>query len=129
MPALEVLKREELCGVCVVITRYFGGILLGAGGLVRAYAKGAKDAVDCAGVCMYVPFVVFTLNVSYSDSEKILRDLEKYNVRKSKIEYTDSVTLELSCQKENLDAFLNFAKDLTKGKATYEITGERFEGI
>lgn len=129
MPALEVLKREELSGVCVVITRYFGGTLLGAGGLVRAYAKGAKDAVLKAEVCEYVLFTVFNLNVSYSDSEKILRDLDKYKVRKSNIEYTDSVTLELSCRKESLDTFLDYANDLTKGKATHNIVGERFEGI
>ncbi|MBO4343459.1 MAG: YigZ family protein, partial [Clostridia bacterium] len=55
MPILEVLKREGLSGVCVVVTRYFGGILLGAGGLVRAYAKGAKLGVDAAGVVEFVP--------------------------------------------------------------------------
>lgn len=50
MPVLEVLRREELFNVCCVVTRYFGGILLGAGGLVRAYAKSAKQAVDAAGI-------------------------------------------------------------------------------
>ncbi len=128
MPVLEVLKREGLSGVCVVVTRYFGGILLGAGGLVRAYAKGAKDAVDAAGISEYVPFTLFTLNVGYSDSEKILRDLDKYNVRKSNVSYTDSVTIELSCEKEYLDKFLDYAKDITKGRAISNIIGERFEG-
>lgn len=49
MPVLQVLQREELYNVTCVVTRYFGGILLGAGGLVRAYAHGAKIAVDAAG--------------------------------------------------------------------------------
>ena len=52
MPTLQVLQREGLYNVCCVVTRYFGGILLGAGGLVRAYAKGAKIAVDAAGKSM-----------------------------------------------------------------------------
>lgn len=50
MPVLEVLRREELFNVCCVVTRYFGGILLGTGGLVRAYAKSAKQAVDAVGI-------------------------------------------------------------------------------
>lgn len=50
MPVLEVLRREQLYNVCCVVTRYFGGILLGAGGLVRAYAKSAKQALDAAGI-------------------------------------------------------------------------------
>lgn len=127
MPILEVLKREELTGVVCVVTRYFGGILLGAGGLVRAYAKGAKLALDEAGAALFVPFVTFTLRVSYGEFEKIQRDLAKYNVRHTTTDYTDSVTLHLSAEKESLGAFSTYVKDISAGKAICNITGERFE--
>ena len=80
MPILEVIKREGLVGVCVVVTRYFGGILLGAGGLVRAYAKGAKIGIDKAGISEFCQHVTFDFEVSYSDYEKVLRDLDKNGV-------------------------------------------------
>ena len=64
-PILEVLQREDLTDVCVVVTRYFGGILLGTGGLARAYTQGCKIAVAAAGVlCMY-PAVECTLSADY----------------------------------------------------------------
>ncbi|MBP5289274.1 MAG: YigZ family protein, partial [Clostridia bacterium] len=56
IPVMEVLKKESLTGVCVVVTRYFGGILLGAGGLARAYARGARDAIEAAGIASFCRF-------------------------------------------------------------------------
>ena len=128
MPVLEVLKREDLTGVACVVTRYFGGILLGAGGLVRAYAKSAKLGVERAGISIFVPFITFTLTVGYSDFEKIQRDLEKYYVRLTEKTYTECVTLSLSAEQDRLDQFITFTNDLTSGKALVQITGERFEG-
>ena len=54
-PMLNVFQREEVTNVCCVVTRYFGGVLLGAGGLTRAYTKGAKDALDAVGVSHHEP--------------------------------------------------------------------------
>ena len=64
LPILEVIKREELCGVVIVVTRYFGGILLGAGGLVRAYSKAAKIAIDAAGITTFCPFSMFYIKIN-----------------------------------------------------------------
>lgn len=80
MPILEVVKREGVCDVCIVVTRYFGGILLGAGGLVRAYAKGAKMALDAAGTATFVPYTAFTTQVDYAGYEKVMHELAKYGV-------------------------------------------------
>ena len=127
MPMLEVIKREGLTGVCIVVTRYFGGILLGAGGLVRAYAKGAKIAIDAAGICSFVPFTEFSLNCDYSDYEKIRRDLEAKSIKCDDTEFGADVTLKLACRNELYEGFRDYAVNLTNGRAIVKITGERFD--
>lgn len=123
MPILEVIKREGLAGVCVVVTRYFGGILLGAGGLVRAYAKGAKIGIDKAGIAEFVEHVTFDISVSYGDYDKVMKDLEKNKVLCRNTEFADVVRLSLSCEQQNLQAFENYIADLTNGKGKCVITG------
>ena len=70
MPVLQVLQREELYNVTCVVTRYFGGILLGAGGLCRAYTKAAKDALDAAGISKMQPWLRQQITVSYALFER-----------------------------------------------------------
>lgn len=123
MPILEVIKREGLVGVCVVVTRYFGGILLGAGGLVRAYAKGAKIGIDKAGIAEFVQHVTFDVAVSYGDYDKVMKDLEKNKVLCRNTEFSDVVKLSLSCEEQNLPEFENYIADLTNGKVKCEMTG------
>lgn len=127
MPMLEVIKREGLTGVCIVVTRYFGGILLGAGGLVRAYAKGAKIAIDSAEVCTFVPFTEFSLKCDYSDYEKIRRDLEVKHIKCDDTVFDIDVTMKLACRDELYDSFADYAVNLTNGRAILKITGERFD--
>lgn len=126
MPILEVIKREGLVGVCVVVTRYFGGILLGAGGLVRAYAKGAKIGIDKAGISEFCQHVTFDFEVSYSDYEKVLRDLDKNGVLCSGTDFGENVLFHLSCVEANYEKFVTYAADLTGGKRTPIITGTTF---
>ena len=127
MPVLEVIKREGLCGVAVVVTRYFGGILLGAGGLVRAYAKAAKMAIDAAGVCEFRPFREFRLSVDYTHYEKIRKELEPYGVKLDSCDFSDKVVFELAVDCEKYEAFENFVNDFTGASAFFEIKGERYD--
>ena len=78
MPTLQVLQREGLYNVCCVVTRYFGGILLGAGGLFRAYGHGAKIAVDAAGKSMKRVWDVIYLPVPYSWYERMKQEVSAY---------------------------------------------------
>lgn len=129
MPILEVIKREGIVGVCVVVTRYFGGILLGAGGLVRAYAKGAKIGIDKAGVAEFCRHVTFDFTVPYSDYEKVLRDLNKNSVLCHGTDFGENVTLRLSCSKEKYEGFSAYAAELTGGKCLPKITGSVFAPV
>ena len=126
MPILEVIKREGLVGVCIVVTRYFGGILLGAGGLVRAYAKGAKIGIDKAGVAEFVEHVTFDVSVSYAEYEKVVKDLEKNKIMLRDTTFAENVILSLSCEQHNLSRFENHIADLTNGKGKCVVTGNIF---
>lgn len=127
MPILEVLKREELCGVALVVTRYFGGILLGAGGLTRAYARAAKMAVDAAGVAEFRPFVTFRLTVGYPYYEKIAKELSTYGVKNDACDFGVDVTFSLAVSEESFDRFHAFVTELTNGAARFEKTGSRYD--
>jgi len=126
MPVLEVIKREGLVGVCIVVTRYFGGILLGAGGLVRAYAKAAKLGIDKAGTAEFTEHTVFNISVPYADYEKVLRDIPNYGVVCHGTDFSDSVRFSLSCENDRLDLFRSYVADLTSGKTSLEVTGTTF---
>ena len=126
MPVLEVIKREGLSGVCVVVTRYFGGILLGAGGLVRAYAKAAKLGLDQAGTAVFTEHITFDVTVSYAEYERITRDLPKYGCACRDTAFSENVRLSLSCENKDFDRARAFLSDATSGKAECVITGCAF---
>lgn len=126
MPVLEVIKREGLSGVCVVVTRYFGGILLGAGGLVRAYAKAAKLGLDKAGTAEFTEHTAFCVSVGYGDYEKIIKDLPKYSCVCSNTEFAADVCLSLSCEDRFFDEFEKYIADLSSGKIKCIKTGKVF---
>lgn len=126
MPILEVVKREGVCDVCIVVTRYFGGILLGAGGLVRAYAKSAKMALDAAGTATFVPYTAFTTQVDYAGYEKVMHELAKYGVVCDGTEFAAEVTLKLRAKEENFARFKSFLADYTSGRSICTVIGSAF---
>lgn len=70
MPVLDTIRKSGVRNVCVVVTRYFGGTLLGAGGLVRAYSHAASLALEAAGIITYEPYVEYELRCGYSEYQK-----------------------------------------------------------
>ncbi len=99
---LNVFQRENVENVVCIVTRYFGGILLGAGGLTRAYAKAAKDALDNAGKARMQPFSVLLLECPYPMFERIKLLIEGHEGRIESSDYGAPVTLTflLPVQKE-----------------------------
>ena len=79
IPVLNILKMSGVSDLCVVVTRYFGGILLGAGGLVRAYAASAKLAIETAGIVTMTDFAILRVRCSYSEYQKITAALPNIN--------------------------------------------------
>ncbi len=100
IPVLEVIKKNSITNCAVVVTRYFGGILLGAGGLARAYTKSAADAVEAAEIVTYKDVVKFTVACSFSDSEKVRYELSKTDVITEGTDYGDGVIYRLAAEDE-----------------------------
>jgi uncharacterized YigZ family protein len=120
MPVLEVLKREELFGVVCVVSRWFGGILLGAGGLVRAYAHCAKLAVDEAGVEILYPWRKLAFSVSYALYERILYDLPRMGVEIVHTSFAERIKMAVSVREDKADEFLWYLTEISAGSITAE---------
>ena len=106
MPVLDVIRKKGITDVAIVVTRYFGGILLGTGGLVRAYTQAASDAVAASGEARYESYTEFEINCDYSEYGKISFELEKYTKKMIGTDFEERVTIKyllLSEEKERLE--------------------------
>ena len=127
LPTLEAIRKSGVDDVCVVVTRYFGGILLGAGGLVRAYSKAASLAVEAAGVVTYENFTEFTVDTNYSDYQKILNELPKYGVIIDATDYSDNVSLKLAVKETVAKTLFARISEMTADRAKVNVTGTRLD--
>ena len=126
-PALEVLKRSGLVDVCVAVTRYFGGILLGAGGLVRAYSHSAVLAINEAEVVVYEPYCEYCLVCGYSEYQKYSNIL---GIEKAVIDSTDfgaEVTVRFAVKKTQAERILAKISESGFGRDVPQLCGERFD--
>lgn len=105
VPIMEVVEREGITDVIVVVTRYFGGILLGAGGLVRAYAHAAKLAIDAAQRKVMSPAVLVEMKMDYNQYGRINNVLSKYTAIIQDTEFTDLVTMRILFIERDVEAF------------------------
>ncbi len=118
MPVLEVLKREGLYNVLCVATRYFGGILLGAGGLVRAYTKTAKVAVDAAGISMKRVWQNVTIPCAYNLFETLRGEVLACGGMVQDVEYGAEVTIHAIVPKTESQNLLARIVDVSNGRAS-----------
>ena len=125
-PVLEVVLREGLVDVAVVVPRYFGGILLGAGGLVRAYAQGAKTAIDAARVLNMQPAALVELDMGYDFYGKATYILPQYEVQVTDSRFEEGVRLQLLCKTSRLTALTHQLRELSSGTVAPVILDERF---
>ena len=129
IPMLEVLKREGVTNVVCVVTRYFGGVLLGTGGLLRAYTKSAKDALDAAGICVVRRWVKAEIACSYAMLERLKTECTAVGGVVADIEYSADVCLKLLLPEDKADAFSQRTADVTAGASELKITGEEFKPV
>lgn len=115
MPVLEVLRRAKLENVLCVVTRYFGGILLGAGGLVRAYAKSAALAADAAGTSVKRVWQAIDIPCPYNLFERVRQEVGSYDGILTDVEYGAEVLLHAALPLAQTDAFLTRLTDLSAG--------------
>ena len=115
MPIMEVLKARQVTNCAVVVTRYFGGILLGAGGLVRAYTQGAAIALDACGVGTIHPTARYLLDVPYPLLGTVDYFLKGEPVIVEDRTFTDAVTLTLLVRTRDEEAFARRMIDATEG--------------
>ena len=127
MPVLEIIKKNNFTDAVIVVTRYFGGILLGAGGLVRAYSTAARMAVDAAEIVTYVSYTEFTLTCNYSEYQKIQNEFPKNGVMQDDIEFADNVVLKLAVKDEIYGDFSNKIMEMSAGKIKLLQTGNRYD--
>ena len=123
LPILGVLQKQQLSGAAVVVTRYFGGILLGAAGLLRAYTKAAADGVEAAGVITVKPYTKIDVTVSFSDAERVKYELSRMDLPEFQTEYLDTVTYRLLVPEERADEVISRLTKLTAAKAKITVTG------
>lgn len=126
LPVLDVLRKEGVTDVAVVVTRYFGGILLGTGGLVRAYSQGAKMALDAAGKSVVEKLLVFSLRVNYSDLQKVEPILENYTMLRLDTIYADDVRLSAAMREQEYPALAKAVTERTNGRAILGVEGEQY---
>ena len=125
-PMLNVFQREGVENVVCIVTRYFGGILLGAGGLTRAYAKAAKDALDKAGKARMQPFSVLLLECPYPMFERIKLLIEGHEGRIESSDYGAAVTLTFLLPVQKVADFSAALTELSGGQMSAEEVEQRF---
>lgn len=129
IPVLDVLQKNGLTDVCCVITRYFGGILLGGGGLVRAYSHSAALAVETAEILRMYSCTTLKLTVPYDLYGKITYILPDYEINIIDTIYSNDVTLILNVKSELEKSFTDKLTDITFGKIIIERTAETFDNF
>ena len=127
VPVLEVLQKRGLTDVCVVVTRYFGGILLGGGGLLRAYSHAASIACDAAHIMDMRLCHRLTIKTDYNLYGKINYILPNFDVITVNSDFADAVTLEILVMSEKLDALRKELTEVTNDSAEVTDLGELYE--
>ena len=129
-PMLNVFQRENITNVCCVVTRYFGGILLGAGGLARAYTKGAKDALTEAGVCRVSLWTLWDVPCTYPLFERVKLEVEACGGMVRDVEYGADVTIHAAFPAGGAEAFAPKLTELSAGSLEMIKVGEeRLPGL
>lgn len=127
MPTLDAIRKNGCTDVVITVIRYFGGTLLGTGGLVRAYSAAATGALKAGKIITYDIYTQYALELSYSDYQKIIPYLDISSFRRTQIDYSDFVIITGSIKKELAKKFEAGILEFTGGRVKLKNNGERFE--
>ena len=126
IPTLEVIKKEDLRDVVVVVTRYFGGIKLGAGGLVRAYTKGAKIGIEAGIVIEKVKYTEVKIKIEYTQLGKIQNEIMNLGFTVKDTIYSDDVEIIVYSKVEDVESLKDRIIDITSGTADVSLGDEYY---
>ena len=127
LPVLDVIRKNHCTDTVIVVTRYFGGTLLGTGGLVHAYTAAALGALVDAEIITYDTYSEYEVQVSYSDYQKLLPILPTHEFREGGVEYTDNVLIRGTLKKSGEDAFADDIVQTTAGRAIVRKIAEKYD--
>lgn len=128
-PMLNVFQREEVADVVCVVTRYFGGILLGAGGLVRAYTQSAKDAIDTAGISVVRRWLAMEIPCTYAQFEAMRREVTGFDGVVENVDYGADILLSALLPEERAAGFAAHILDVSAGTVEVLSTGEQWKDV
>lgn len=126
-PMLKVFERENVTNVCCVVTRYFGGILLGTGGLVRAYSQSTSLAIDAAGVGECRPCAVGEIACDYAQYGRVAPLVAEFGGRVTDTAFTEGVTLSVLLPSDRTAAFCRELTEISAGSLNFQQNDEIFE--
>ena len=126
VPMLQMLLRRDMRYVVAVVTRYYGGVKLGAGGLIRAYGGAVGEALDALGTLTRQRFRLATVTVDHQRAGKLENDLRATGRDVREVRYGEAVTIEIGLPDADVDAFRGWLADATAGTAGLELGGEAY---
>ena len=126
VPMLEVLKKRDLRDTVVVVTRYFGGIKLGGGGLIRAYGSSVSEALNAVGVVERIEHTVVSVNVDYTWLGKLKNELRASVHPIDQIHYLDQVQIDVLVKTADVPDFLDWMTNMTNGQANLSSGSTRY---
>lgn len=127
MPVLDIIRKTGFTDAVIVVTRYFGGILLGTGGLVRAYSAAAKAAAEAAHIVTYEAYDEVSFVCTYADYPKIEKDLARFPVIIDGVDFTDTVTVRLAVKEDSTASLAEHLQEMSAGRIELNKTGTRFD--
>ncbi|MFJ9058215.1 YigZ family protein [Streptomyces sp. NPDC102409] len=129
VPMLQMLMRREVRYTVAVVTRYFGGVKLGAGGLIRAYGGAVGEALDALGTTTRRRFRLATVTVDHQRAGKLENDLRATGTAVHDVTYAESVTIAIGLPDAEVEGFRAWLADATAGSATLELGGEAYGDV
>ncbi|MFB7210530.1 YigZ family protein [Streptomyces sp. NPDC056255] len=126
VPMLQMLTRREMRYVVAVVTRYYGGVKLGAGGLIRAYGGVVGEALDELGTITRRRFRLATITIGHQRAGKLENDLRATGRTVREVRYEEAVVIEIGLPDADVESFRGWLADVTAGEAGLELGGEAY---
>ncbi len=127
MPTLDAIRKSGVDNACVVITRYFGGTLLGAGGLVRAYSHTASLALEAAGIVTYEPYSEYMLTCGYSEYQRYIAYFSDEHLLIDDTVFDAQVTIRFAVKRREGEKILKKITEMSCGRDLPQLVGERYD--